>query len=158
MSKETIVITGSPSKVGGHDEETCASESQKLAEHLIALGRTTLDKWVKGDTSGYRDLWSKCAFSYFDGVKDNRVDTYAEISATLGPMEGVLHADSYPTTSAVRASSSAATWPSLPTNLTPTPLSAASPSTCATTASKCSRINRTAGTSSIPHGASSSRC
>ena len=76
-------------------EAICTPEQKELAEHLIGLERAALDKWFKGDTSGYRDLWSKRDFSYFDGVKDNRVDTHAEISASLVPMEGALHADSY---------------------------------------------------------------
>ncbi len=76
-------------------EQEYSGEQRQLAEHLIALEKAALDKWFKGDTSGYRQLWSKKNFSYFDGVKDRRVDRHADICEALSPMEGKLFADSY---------------------------------------------------------------
>lgn len=52
---------------------------QELAKEIIGLERAALDKWFKGDTSGYRELWSKRNFTYFDSIMDHRVDTYEEI-------------------------------------------------------------------------------
>lgn len=76
-------------------EQEYSEEQRKLAEHLIALERAALDKWFNGDTSGYRQLWSRKNFSYFDGVKDKRVDTHADICEALLPVEGQLAADRY---------------------------------------------------------------
>ncbi|AAU38006.1 nuclear transport factor 2 family protein [[Mannheimia] succiniciproducens] len=71
------------------------SEQTQLVEHIISLEKQALDKWFKGDTSGYRELWSKQNFSYFDIVHPERIDSYDNISAFLDSIEGKLFADSY---------------------------------------------------------------
>lgn len=76
-------------------EKNYTAEQKKLAEYIINLERSALDKWFKGYTSGYKELWSKKNFSYFDCVKDNRVDDHETICESLKPMEGQLFADSY---------------------------------------------------------------
>lgn len=72
-----------------------SEEDRTLAEHIISLERAALDKWFKGDTSGYEKLWSKRSFSYFDGVVSERIDDHATISAFLKTIEGKLFAESY---------------------------------------------------------------
>ena len=67
----------------------------KLTEHIISLERAALDKWFKGDTSGYEKLWSKRSFTYFDGAVSERIDDHATISAFLKTIEGKLFAESY---------------------------------------------------------------
>ena len=59
------------------------------------MEKAALDRWFKGDTSGYKELWSKRSFSYFDAVVDKRVDDYAAIAKFLDSIEGKLFADSY---------------------------------------------------------------
>lgn len=54
-----------------------------------------LDKWFKGDTSGYEQLWSKRSFTYFDAVVEKRVDDHATIAEFLKTIDGKLFADSY---------------------------------------------------------------
>lgn len=72
------------------------SESeQQLADHIISLEKAALDKWFNGDTSGYRELWSRKNFSYFDGVNPHRVDDYPTIAAFLDTIDGKLFADHY---------------------------------------------------------------
>lgn len=71
------------------------TEEQQLAAHIIRLEKAALDKWFKGDTSGYEQLWSKRSFSYFDAVVTERVDDHATISEFLKTIEGKLFADSY---------------------------------------------------------------
>ena len=72
------------------------SESEyQLANHIIKLEKDALDKWFNGDTSGYRKLWSKKSFSYFDGTNPNRVDDYDTIAAFLDTIDGKLYADHY---------------------------------------------------------------
>ena len=66
-----------------------------MAEELIALERSALDKWFNGDTSGYAALWSRRSFTYFDGVVAERVENHETIEAFLKMLDGKLFADSY---------------------------------------------------------------
>lgn len=70
-------------------------EEKTLAEHIIGLERTALDKWFNGDTSGYERLWSERSFTYFDGVVTERIDDHATITEFLKTIDGKLFADSY---------------------------------------------------------------
>lgn len=70
-------------------------EERALAQHIICLEKAALDKWFKGDTSGYEELWSKRSFTYFDGVVTERVDDHAIIAAFLRTIDGKLFADNY---------------------------------------------------------------
>ncbi len=70
-------------------------EERQLAEVLIGKERACLDKWFKGDTSGYAELWSKTNFSYFDIAMTERCDDYPTIAEFLKNLEGQLRADSY---------------------------------------------------------------
>ena len=76
-------------------EKAYTPEQRQLADHLIGLERSALDKWFKGDTSGYANLWSQHSFTYFDIVVDKRVDDYPTIKEFLNGLNGKLHADSY---------------------------------------------------------------
>jgi len=72
------------------------TENNTLTDKIIALEKGALDKWFKGDTSGYLTIWSQKSFSYFDSFKPERVDTYADIKDfVLANVEGKLFADSY---------------------------------------------------------------
>ncbi|MCB2360906.1 nuclear transport factor 2 family protein [Clostridium estertheticum] len=71
-------------------------EQQKLAEEIIGMEKVALDKFFKGDMSGYLDLWSKDNFTYFDAGTEERADTYEEVAHFLKTVvEGNMHADSY---------------------------------------------------------------
>lgn len=77
-------------------ENEYTEDKRKLAEYIISLEKSALDKWFKGDTSGYLQLWSQNNFSYFDGVNPNRIDDYETIKKfVLENIEGKLFADSY---------------------------------------------------------------
>lgn len=71
------------------------NEESILADHLIKLEKAALDKWFKGDTSGYKALWSSHSFTYFDAVVEKRVDDYKAITEFLESIDGKLFADSY---------------------------------------------------------------
>ena len=45
-------------------------EEEKLAKYLIDLEEKALKKYFNGDMSGYKELWSKTNFSYFDANCD----------------------------------------------------------------------------------------
>ena len=72
-----------------------SEEEHQLAGYIIGLEKAALDKWFKGDTSGYGSLWSRHSFSYFDAVVTERVDNHATITLILKTIEGKLFADSY---------------------------------------------------------------
>lgn len=72
------------------------TENEALTKKIISLEKGALDKWFKGDTSGYLDIWSKDNFSYFDSFKAQRIDDYAQIKQfVLANVEDKLFADSY---------------------------------------------------------------
>lgn len=72
------------------------TENDALTEKIINLEKGALDKWFKGDTSGYLDIWSKDNFSYFDSFKAERIDDYNQIKQfVLANVEGKLFADRY---------------------------------------------------------------
>lgn len=70
-------------------------EEKTLAEHIIGLERAALDKFLTGDMSGYRAMWSKRSFTYFDAVVKQRVESFAGMESFLDSLEGKLHADDY---------------------------------------------------------------
>lgn len=72
-----------------------SEEESRLAEYIVGLEKAALNKWFKGDTSGYENLWSKQSFTYFDAVATERVDNHATIAEFLKTIEGKLFADSY---------------------------------------------------------------
>lgn len=76
-------------------EQAYTAEEQRLAEHIIGLEKAALEKWFKGDTSGYERLWSERSFTYFDAVVTERIDDHATIAEFLKTIEGKLFADSY---------------------------------------------------------------
>lgn len=76
-------------------EDDYTPEQRALADHIIGLEKAALDRWFKGDTGGYRELWSERSFSYFDGSSPSRVDSHVEICGFLDTIEGQLHADRY---------------------------------------------------------------
>ena len=62
----------------------------------FSMEKAALKKWFNGDSSGYRDLWSKKNFSYFDAVCVNRVDNYDEIAKLATErVDGKLYAKRY---------------------------------------------------------------
>lgn len=72
-----------------------SKEQEALAQHIIGLEKAALDKWFKGDTSGYEKLWSRRSFTYFDAVVTERIDDHATIAEFLKTIDGKLFADSY---------------------------------------------------------------
>ncbi|RFB88842.1 DUF4440 domain-containing protein [Rhizobium leguminosarum bv. trifolii] len=76
-------------------ENNYSSEERVLADHLIGLEKAALDKWFKGDTSGYETLWSTRSFTYFDAVVTERVDDHETIKKFLDSIRGKLFAESF---------------------------------------------------------------
>ena len=58
-----------------------------VAEQVISLERTALDRWVRADPDGYLGLYSKDA-TYFDPFRDKRLDGLDALNALAAPMRG----------------------------------------------------------------------
>ena len=58
-----------------------------VAEHIIALERGALDRWVRADPDGYLSLYAKDA-TYFDPFREKRVDGLDELNAQVAAMRG----------------------------------------------------------------------
>ncbi|MDG4969516.1 nuclear transport factor 2 family protein [Lactococcus lactis] len=77
-------------------EELYTPEQKNLAEKIIEMEIDALNRFYKGDTSGYQNLWSKNNFSYFDANTFERIDTYEEIyDFLMNRVEGKLYAEKY---------------------------------------------------------------
>jgi ketosteroid isomerase-like protein len=63
-----------------------------IAKEIIALERAALDRWEKGDMSGYFALYAD-EVTYFDWGTERRVDGHVALRAQLGPFEGKFTID-----------------------------------------------------------------
>ena len=54
---------------------------------IIALERAALDRWGKGEPDGYLDL-SAPEVTYFDPVRETRVNSWDELKAYYAPITG----------------------------------------------------------------------
>lgn len=59
-----------------------------VAEHIISLERTALDRWIRADPDGYLGLYAEDA-TYFDPFRRKRVDGLDDLKAQLAAMRGV---------------------------------------------------------------------
>ena len=57
-----------------------------LAQEIIALERSALDRWITFDPQGYLDL-SAPEVTYFDPLRDKRVDGLEALTALLEPIK-----------------------------------------------------------------------
>ena len=62
--------------------------SMSVAEQIISLERSALDRWIRADPDGYLDLYAKDA-SYFDPFRAKRVDGLDELKAQTAAMRDV---------------------------------------------------------------------
>jgi len=64
------------------------------ADPVIALERGALDRWIQGDPGGYLGLYASDV-TYFDPMRERRVDGLAAMTALLEPIRGTFKADGY---------------------------------------------------------------
>jgi ketosteroid isomerase-like protein len=62
--------------------------SMDVAEHIISLERSALDRWIRADPDGYLSLYARDA-TYFDPFREKRVDGLDELNARMAAMRGV---------------------------------------------------------------------
>lgn len=63
-------------------------------ETVIALERAALDRWGKGDPSGYLEIYAP-GITYFDPGQERRVDGIDAMTALLAPLKGQIKLDRY---------------------------------------------------------------
>lgn len=59
-----------------------------VAEHIISLERSALDRWIRADPDGYLSLYAGDA-TYFDPFREKRVDGLNELMERMAPMRGM---------------------------------------------------------------------
>ena len=67
---------------------------QPGADEIIALERSALDRWGKGDVEGFLSLYAD-EITYFDPTQDGRIDGAATMRATYAPFAGKFTVDRY---------------------------------------------------------------
>jgi ketosteroid isomerase-like protein len=63
-----------------------------VAQEIIAIERAALDRWEKGDMSGYFALYGE-EVTYFDWGTERRIDGHDALRAQLGPFDGKFTID-----------------------------------------------------------------
>ena len=82
----TTLITGCSASFG--------SQARPAADEVIALERSALDRWGKGDVGGFLSLYAD-EITYFDPLQDRRVDGLPAIRAVYAPFAGKFTVDRY---------------------------------------------------------------
>lgn len=67
---------------------------ENIATKIIALETAALEKWNKGNPSGYLELYSP-DFTYFDPFLEKRLDGFDKIEALYEEMRGKVRVDKY---------------------------------------------------------------
>lgn len=70
------------------------SDSQSTEETIIAMERTALDSWGKGDPSGFLEI-SAPDVVYFDPMLPRRLDGLDALTKYYESLRGKIHIDSY---------------------------------------------------------------
>lgn len=71
-----------------------ANRVQPGADEVIALERSALDRWGKGDVGGFLSIYAD-EITYFDPLQDRRVDGLAAIRGVYEPFAGKFTVDRY---------------------------------------------------------------
>jgi ketosteroid isomerase-like protein len=63
-------------------------------ESIIALEKSALDRWGKGDPQGYLETYAP-EITYFDPIRDKRADGIQAMKDYLAPIAGKVHVERY---------------------------------------------------------------
>jgi ketosteroid isomerase-like protein len=86
----TVVPAAVLTFAGFHLSDVSARQSKTI----IALERSALDRWGKGDPQGYLGLYAPDV-TYFDPMQERRVDGAATMRKLYEPIAGKVKIDSY---------------------------------------------------------------
>ena len=59
-----------------------------VAEQIIALERSALDRWIRADPDGYLSIYTNDA-TYFDPFRDKRLDGLDQLNVLSAAMRGI---------------------------------------------------------------------
>ena len=71
-----------------------ATTERDVGSEIIALERGALDRWGRGDPSGYQEIYAP-EVTYFDPMQDKRIDGLDAIKVRQAPIKGKVHVDRY---------------------------------------------------------------
>ena len=74
----------------GADEQPATDRSD--TQQIVALERSAIDRWGKGDTQGYLDLYAS-EVTYFGPGGDKRVDGLVALKKLIDPVAGKISID-----------------------------------------------------------------
>jgi ketosteroid isomerase-like protein len=83
-----VGVVGGLSLVACRQHAPGGLASTDVADHLIALERSALDRWIQADPDGYLRLYTTDA-TYFDPFRDKRVDGLDALNAQVGAIRGI---------------------------------------------------------------------
>lgn len=69
------------------------SATERVEDKIIAMEMEALERWGKGDPSGFLDL-SAADVVYFDPVTENRLDGHEELTKLYEGLRGKIQVDS----------------------------------------------------------------
>src|SRR4030095_16871457 len=70
------------------------ARSATQSDTIVAMERTALDRWGKGDPPGYLDIYGPDV-TYFDPMQSKRADGLEAMRALLVPLTGKIKIDRY---------------------------------------------------------------
>lgn len=71
-----------------------AKENASLAETIIGIEKTALERWNSGDPQGYMEIYAP-GISYFDPFLESRLDGFDAINQLYGGLDGQVQVDDY---------------------------------------------------------------
>ena len=80
----TIVIANAPDK----------TDTDKIAERIIAIETEALKCWNNGDPSGYLKIYAE-EITYFDVGTNARLDGYSAMEKLFGPAKGKIYSSRF---------------------------------------------------------------
>jgi ketosteroid isomerase-like protein len=63
-------------------------------DKIIALERSALDRWGRGDPQGYLTLYAR-EVTYFDPMREKRIDGFDAMQQALEPIKGLVKVERY---------------------------------------------------------------
>lgn len=69
-------------------------KDDEVAKEIISTERAALDRWGKGDVSGYTDI-SASEVTYFDTATERRIDGLKALKAHYAPIAGKIQIERY---------------------------------------------------------------
>jgi uncharacterized protein (TIGR02246 family) len=89
-----LLISVAPAALVACGATTLANQLQPGADEVIALERSALDRWGKGDVEGFLSLYAD-EITYFDPTQERRIDGLAAMRAAYEPFAGKFTVDRY---------------------------------------------------------------